>query len=222
MWVLASQIFGKMTVSSSLMNLVGLICRFPKNEGMIRTMHYIHIYTHHWELMKLVGSPASSLWWSATLWVMLKRLWLHSSSCYLQIVVVEICLQFHMYYALWQLSLHIFFNSFKCNVGWDGEAECRVWHWGDRITTPPYSTIREHPWSWACELSQDSVVSTLLTMRPSPKLSFSLLRVAFWLAVCGAILGVSFFPLGGWCCTSRVPHLCKLHQVAWPTEQQHA
>jgi hypothetical protein len=49
---------------------------------------------------------------------------------------------------------------------------------------------------------------------------FSLLPVAFWLAVCGAILEVSFFPLGGWCCTSRVPHLCKLHQVAWATEQQ--
>jgi hypothetical protein len=29
------------------MNLIGLICRFPNNQGMIHTMHYIHIYTHH-------------------------------------------------------------------------------------------------------------------------------------------------------------------------------
>ncbi len=55
----------------------------------------------------------------------------------------------------WQLrALTFFFNSFKCNVGWNGAAKCRVWHWGDRITTPSYSSIRQYTWSGACELSR--------------------------------------------------------------------
>ncbi len=36
-------------------------------------------------------------WWSATLWVTLTRLWLHSSICCLQFVVVEISQQCHRY-----------------------------------------------------------------------------------------------------------------------------
>ncbi len=55
--------------------------------------------------MKSVGSHGissllfitSSRWWSDTLWVTLIRLWLHWLSCYCQIVVVEISLQFYRY-----------------------------------------------------------------------------------------------------------------------------
>ncbi len=36
-------------------------------------------------------------WWSDTLWETLIRLWLHSLSCYLQIIIVEISLQFYKY-----------------------------------------------------------------------------------------------------------------------------
>ncbi len=83
-----------------------------------------------------------------------------------------------------------FFNSFKCNVGRDGEAEFRVWPWGDRITMPPYS-IREHPRSWACELS---------------RLLWYLLHLP-WPYILGGILSP-----GCWCCNSSVLNGCKLRK----------
>jgi hypothetical protein len=46
----------------------------------------------------VIGASHCCSWWRSwfdTLWTTLIRLWLNSSSCYLQIVVVEISLQFH-------------------------------------------------------------------------------------------------------------------------------
>ncbi len=57
------------------------------------------IYHYSWELMSqwvVVAAHYCYLlrrWWSDTFWATLMRLWLHSLSCYLQ--VVEISLQFH-------------------------------------------------------------------------------------------------------------------------------
>jgi len=62
--------------------------------------YFILIYTHDLDPMKSVDSHGSLSmlfaikWWSDTLWATLIRLWLHSLSCYFQIVIGEISLQF--------------------------------------------------------------------------------------------------------------------------------
>jgi hypothetical protein len=65
--------------------------------GFIHTdlTHCLRSWLSHWVVMATCHCYSWWRWWSDTLWVSLIRLWLHSLSCYLQIVVVGITLQFH-------------------------------------------------------------------------------------------------------------------------------